>query len=169
MLLGAAVLSADDERTLVWQATADMAAGSDPVHLEPVLVALGSAQSAYVAADTQPTGQLTTPIVKGQLIPHTALDSFALDMHLVTVGVEVTHAPVGVMSGQVVDVWATSETGETVLVLPQARVTNVAEDTMRGGLRVVLDVPPADIARIIAAVRTQQIDLVAVPVLGTMP
>jgi hypothetical protein len=169
MMLGAALLSGDDERILVWQATSDMAIGAEPIHVEPILVALGSAQAAYLSAQTKPTGRLTMPVTRGQLIPNAAIETGVDDGHLVTVGVDLTHAPINLAAGQLVAVWATSEEGETSLVLPKLRVAAVADDGMRGGLQVVLDVPPSDIPRVIAAVRTQVIDLVAVPVSAVMP
>jgi hypothetical protein len=169
MMLGAALLSGDDDRVLVWQATADMAIGAEPIHKEPVLVALGSAQPAYLSAQTQPTGRLIMPVLRGQLIPKAALETGLDDRHLVTVGVDTAHAPIGLAAGQLVDVWATNEAGETSMVLAKVGVAQVADDGMRGGLQVVLDVPPMEISRVIAAVRTQAIDLVAVPVSGAMP
>jgi hypothetical protein len=164
MMLGAAVMSGEDDRTLVWQATADMAIGAEPVHVEPVLVALGSAQSAYLTAQSPPTGRLTMPVTRGQLIPKAALGPDEPSTHLVTVGVDVAHAPIGLTSGQLVDVWGTAEDGEASLILSGVRVAQVSDDGMRGGLHIVLDVAPADIPRVIAAKRTQAIDLVSVPV-----
>lgn len=166
MFLGASLLSADDDRVLVWRAVTDMAEGATPTQIEPVLVSLGEVHEAYVRADEQPSGVLQHPLSAGQLLPRAALTTEIERVHEVTVGVESAHAPIAVQPGHLVDVWVTSQEGASTLVHPDARVVHVVDDAMRGGLHVVLAVPPTQTARIIAAVRSGSVDLVSVPVAG---
>lgn len=164
MVLGAALLRGDDERTLVWRAVSDMARGTAPMHIEPVLVSLGDAHNAYLAADSAPRGILQTPIMAGQLIPRAALAENNEVRHHVTLGVQAAHAPVDLQAGHLVDVWVTPEDGAASLVYTRGLVVHVVDDAMRDGMHVVLAVDPADVAEVIAAVRTGSIDMVAVPV-----
>jgi hypothetical protein len=166
MLIGAQLLNSEDERIMVWRATSDMAVGSLPHHIEPVWVALGGAESAYVSADVQPDGRLQIPVLAGQLLPAGALGGTDLESHQVTVAVEAGHAPIDLAAGHLVDVWATSQEAISSRILASARVISVADDGGRGGHHVVLSVPEDSLAKIITALRTQVIDLVAVPVTG---
>lgn len=166
MVLGAALLSGDDERTMVWRAVSDMAPGAAPIHVEPVLVSLGDAHDAYLDADSIPSGVLQTPIMAGQLIPKAAIAESNEARHHVTLGVEAAHAPVDLQAGHLVDVWVTPEDGPASLVYARGLVVHVVEDAMRDGMHVVLAVDPGDVADVIGAVRSGSIDMVAVPVGG---
>jgi len=94
------------------------------------------------------------------------------DTREVTVPVDPLHAPVALQSGDLVDVWsmprpdaAAAGSGEPSLVLPAAVVTSVADDSIGigGEMAVVLEVPSAVVAAVVAATRSGVVDLVAVP------
>jgi hypothetical protein len=79
---------------------------------------------------------------------------------------------VALQSGDLVDVWSmprpdggAAAGGEPALVLPSAVVTSVAADSIGigGEIAVVLEVPSAVVAAVVAATRSGVVDLVAVP------
>ena len=93
-----------------------------------------------------------------------------LDDPVATVPVDPLHAPVGLVAGDVVDAWVTprADTTSTVdagLVLGSLTVAAVSAEAagLGGELGIVLEVPAADVARIVAAARGGVLDLVAVP------
>jgi hypothetical protein len=168
MFIGARLFAGEDDRTLVWAATGDMAAGASPSQIELVPVALGSAQSMYLGPDQQPTGQLLIPVSRGSLIPRDALSSGVPDGRLryVTVSVEPASAPPQIAAGHLVDVWATGESGVSTLVLDQVVVDEVAGEPggVRTAITVVLQVVTTEVAPLLAATRAGAVDLVSVPV-----
>jgi hypothetical protein len=168
MFIGARLLTIDSDRTLVWAATGDMAAGAAPSQIELVPVALGAADSFYLGADQRPTGQLLIPIRRGTLIPRDALNSEVLDSKLrfVTVAVEPASAPPQIAAGHLVDVWSVGEDGVANLVLDGVVVHEVAGEPggVRTGIHVVLQVASIEVAPLLVAIRGGAVDLVAVPV-----
>jgi len=168
MFIGARVLTVDSDRTLVWAATGDMAVGAAPSQVELVTVALGAADSLYLGAEQQPTGQLLIPIRRGTLIPRDALHSEVLDssLRVVPVAVEPASAPPQIAAGHLVDLWSTGEVGMANLVLDGVVVHEVAGEPggVRTGIHVVLQVSSTEVAPLLAAMRGGVVDLVAVPV-----
>jgi hypothetical protein len=168
MFIGAAILSGSEQRVGVWRATADMAAGSALTHVEPVLVILGEATEHYLPAEQDIVGRLGQPVAAGELIPRAAIAAGAdlTPKRFVTLPVNLGHAPVDLTSGQIVDVWATDADGVTTRVLDQALVATVASEAggIRSNISVVLVVDPTEVLPVVAAVRSSELDLVAVPV-----
>ena len=91
----------------------------------------------------------------------------AADVRLVTVPVDTLHAPISLAAGARVDVWATgtAEGAIPTLVMHDALVSATSADaeSSTGQLGVVLEVPTADAAAIVAATHTGSVDLVALP------
>jgi hypothetical protein len=168
MFIGARLFTVDDGRTLVWAASADMAAGAAPTQVELVSVALGAADPLYLGVDQKPTGELLIPLRRGMLIPRDAVSADARDVNMryVTVAVEPANAPPNIAAGALVDVWSTDEEGIALLVLDQAVVHEVAGEPggVRTGIQVVLQVTTTEVAALLAAARGGAVDLVAVPV-----
>jgi hypothetical protein len=168
MFIGAAILSTSEQRVSVWRATSDMAAGAAVTHVEPTLVVLGEVTGNYLVSEQEIVGRLRQSVTTGELIPRTAVttEQDLAPKRFITVPVQLGHAPPGLMSGQVVDVWATDAEGVTTLILDQALVASVAPET--GGIRtnigVVLIVDPAAVQPLVAAVRSSELDLISVPV-----
>lgn len=168
MFIGARLLTVDDDRTLVWAASGDMAAGAAPSQIELVPVALGAADALYLGPDQQPTGRLLIPIGRGSLIPKNAIGSEMTDpgLRFVTVAVEPSSAPPQIAAGHLVDVWSTGEEGAASLVLDRVVVHEVAGEPggVRTGIHVVLQVANTEVAALLGATRGGTVDLVAVPV-----
>ncbi len=87
------------------------------------------------------------------------------------------HAPAGLQSGDVVDVWSTprdavgavdATTSTPRLVLAEVTVATATVDDIGigGEVGVVLDVPLDRVSDLVAAVRAGVTDLVAVPISG---
>lgn len=168
MFIGARLFTVDDGRTMVWAASADMAAGATPSQVELVSVALGSAESLYLEGQVRPTGRLLIPVQRGTLIPRSALATDVTDLALryVTVAVDVANAPPSIASGALVDVWSVDEEGIAQQVLDRIVVDQVAGEPggVRTGIQVVLQVTAGQVGALLAATRTGVLDLVAVPV-----
>ena len=81
--------------------------------------------------------------------------------------VDTLHAPISLAAGARVDVWATgtAEGAIPTLVMHDALVSATSADaeSSTGQLGVVLEVPTADAAAIVAATHTGSVDLVALP------
>lgn len=168
MAAGAALLARDDGSVSVWQATADLPVGARPAELAgalvPVRVRLGSAADAYLRADTPVAGALAIPVRAGSLVPAAALATApAPPVRLVTVPVDPLHAPSPMAPGSVVDLWATPEGAPAQLVHAGAMVASVADQGFGDRIGVVLQIPEAEVAPVVAAARTGAIDLVQVP------
>ena len=189
VVAGARVLSSADRSELVWAATRDLAAGSalQEGDLEAVRVRLFESAGSYVRADgPAPTGYVLRQAVgAGELLARAgvARPGEDRDYRSVTVPVEVGHFPPGLRRGQQVDVWLTVEGGtaagragtatgaaaldDAQLVLagvPVLTGPEVGELTAAGSaVPVVLQVPPGEVGRLVAAVAQGRIDLVAVP------
>lgn len=179
VVVGTRVVSAADRSQLVWAAAHDLAPGAtvEAGDLTAVRSRLFGAGRLYLSADGSrpPTGYIVRrPVARGELVPWGALGRDRVDTRLVTVPVKQFHLPLALSSDERVDVYVTikprgSETpAPPSLVLPDAVVVEV----QRGGGRlggsgadngVVLRVPVASVADLIAAIQRGDIDLVRVP------
>jgi len=175
MFAGARLLGGDQHTMMVWRATSDLPVGAIP-QADPVEVSLGVAATSYLPASQPLQGRLRIPVAAGALIPVEALGTQPqAGMRLVTLAIDPLHAPVGLASGDVVDVWATGVDGGNgiteppALVLAQALVMQVdAENLGIGGeIAVVIEVPESDAPELVAASRSRVLDLVAVPLAAT--
>jgi hypothetical protein len=171
MVVGSRLISHSDDRVTVWRATHDLSIGSTPVDLEPVAVSLGDSTSQYVRTTVDPLGVLVYPVAAGELLPAAALGVAGSEpMRVITLPVEPLHAPVGLITGDRVDIWFTpdqsSMPGPSRLVESSALVSAIAADSIGvgGEIGVAISVPQARAEAIIAAVRGGVIDLVAVPI-----
>jgi hypothetical protein len=129
-------------------------------------------QDAYVSGPP-PTGVvLGRPLAAGEFLPVSALAQKDREAaRLVTVAVDPLHAPTGLEPGDLVDVWSTPQAdavvGRPARVLAAVSVSGTTEGMGVGGeIGVVLDVPQAQVADVVAATRSGAIDLVAVPVVS---
>ena len=177
MFVGAHLMSQDAPTVTVWQASRDLSAGVEPMHLQPVTVALGEVSADYLAVDEQPVGRLRFPIAEGELIPRSALiDPSTQASRIVTIGVDPLHAPIDLVAGDRVDVWSTPVDGPTmgpapsvdgrmqpILVLEDVVVETVSTDSMGSQLAVVVRVAPEEVATVVQAARAGVVDLVSVP------
>jgi hypothetical protein len=175
MFAGARLLGGDQHTVMVWRATGDLPVGAIP-QAEPVEVSLGPAATSYLPASQPLQGRLRVPVAAGALIPAEALGTQPqAGTRLVTLAIDPLHAPVGLASQDVVDVWATGVDGTNgiteppTLVLAQALVMQVdAENLGIGGeIAVVIEVPESDAPELVAASRSRVLDLVAVPLAAT--
>jgi hypothetical protein len=166
MVLGARMLSAGEDRILVWAATGDMAVGAVPTQIALTPVALGAAAMHYFPADQPPTGRLAVPVTTGTLIPRDAVVSAIAEppQRYVTVSIDASRLPHQLAPGQQVDVWSVDEGNQPALVLPSVLVEQVASDGGRGAVSIVFRIDADDVGSILAPMRTETIDLVAVPV-----
>lgn len=190
MFVGAHLMSQDAPTVTVWQASRDLSAGTEPAHLQPVTVALGSVSADYLPVEERPVGELRFPIAQGELIPRSALAQPSDEpTRIVTVGVDPLHAPIDLAAGDRVDVWSTPSDGPIAgamtgptsgsasgsvmgdpggpnLVLEGALVEAVSADSFGSQLAVVVRVAPEDVATLVQASRAGVIDLVSVPALS---
>lgn len=170
-VVGFAWVGGDEGTVTVWRATRDLGAGSAPADLEAVQVASEVAAAGYLGPVDDLDGRLRWPVAAGELLPAGSLAvPTDADMRQVTVPVDPLHAPVGLVAGDVVDAWVTprSDTASALdagLVLSGALVSAVSTDAigLGGELGIVLEVPVADVPRVVAAARGGVLDLVAVP------
>lgn len=177
MFVGARLLSSDSETVTVWQATRDLSEGAPIVDLRPVTVTLGDASEDYVSADEVVQGRLVWPVAAGELLPRRAVGGGSLaGARLVTVPVDPLHLPPELMAGDLVDVWATPGDALDILPVPDlivsdVTVATVAEDTVGigGQIAVVLTLSDSDVARVVAAMRGGNLDLVEVPLESQSP
>jgi hypothetical protein len=185
IVLGTRVVAVATDSDLVWQAKAELAAGT-PVgeqDLRAIEVRLPSgATGAYLAASgPKPVGWvLTRPVGAHELLPRGALappDAADVDWRVVTVPVLRFHYPGDLAKGQQVDVYMTAGGGpvpapspaEPVLVVRSATVAHVDTSSIGGlggagsGIGVELAVPAADATALVRAAQAGAIDLVRVP------
>ena len=169
---GFLLLSRGEETVTLWRATRDLAAGSIPTGLEPVVVSSTLARAGYAGPQDTIAGRLRWPIAAGALVPIAAVDGRPpTDTRQVTVPVDPLHAPVALQGGDLVDVWtmprpdSASAAAKPSLVLSSALVIGVGADAvgMSGELAVVLEVGSDEVAPVVAATRVGVVDLVAVP------
>ncbi len=171
MVIGSRMLAHSDERVIVWRATHDLSVGSVPDALEPVPVALGEVGTRYAPANTEPVGVLTRPVAAGELLPSAALGAVQdSGMRIITMPVEPLHAPVGLLPGDRVDIWATptdpSVPGVSRLIEESAVVAAISADSMGvgGEIGVAVRIPESRADALITAIRAGSVDLVAVPI-----
>ena len=188
VLIGARVLAGADRSQLVWATSRALAPGSvlAPADLVPVRVRLFDAASLYLdASEPAPAGYIVSRgLGAGELLPDDALrrPGVEADVRLVTVLVEIGHVPPDLRDGQQVDVWVTPERdstssaavkdGDVDLSGAQVVLSAVTVSTgppeagfSTGGtsVPVVLQVAPADVARLLSATSLGRVDLVRVP------
>ena len=176
MLLGSRLLSSADARTQVWAFTHDLSTGTVVTGDDVTVTSARIDGTAYFGGDQSPVGQrLSHRVVAGELVSRSALATTGVgDRRLVTVSVDVAHAPPGVSHGERVDVWVTPKddaaslagNAQPHLVLAGAIVDEVPSIESVGAaslVPVILDVPNADVARLVAALHHGDLDLIRLP------
>ncbi len=185
VVAGARVLGSSDDSQPVWVATHALGAGSTLADddLQPGRARLYDAGSRYLLAEgAKPVGYvLRRDVGPGELVPRDGLarpDEPGEDLREVSVPVAPGHLPEDLASGQHVDVYLTPTSGSarvadgTRLVLPRVAV---GLRPRGGGLGaggttgVVLSVPAAQAAGLVAAVQEGTLDLVRVPAGSRLP
>ena len=176
VVVGSRVLAAADRSTGVWVTTRDLAAGSQlgEDDLAPARVRLMGTAGRYLSGE-KPVGYvLRRSLGEGELLPGAALGrpGEELDYRAVTVPVPAGHLGPDLTAGQQVDVYVTPGRGERAdggegpprLVLRAVPVLHRTEEgAVDGDEAVVLQVRPADVLPLLAAVDLGRIDLVRVP------
>lgn len=178
VVVGARVLAGADASVPVYAATRDLVAGTALVDgdLRVARVRLFGNGDRYVSADgAKPTGYvLLRGVGAAELLPRLSLtaEKTAAPIRLVTLPVRRHHLPPGLRHGEAVDVYLSRGAREApappTLVLSDVAVDSVAD---RSGSRlgatddtgVVLRVPLASVAAVVAAASAGTIDLVLVP------
>jgi hypothetical protein len=134
-------------------------------------VGLGEVGQGYARASQLPDAVLVRPVAAGELLPTEALGApHAEQMRVITLPVEPLHAPVDLIAGDRVDIWATptesSTPGPSALVQASALVAQVAADSVGvgGEIGVSVEIPADRTEALISAVRGGVIDLVTVPI-----
>lgn len=176
MLAGSRLLSGADSRNQVWSFARDLSVGTVVTDDDVVLSSVRIDGGDYLGQDHSPVGsRLSHRVVIGELVSASALEtSTATDRRLVTVSVDIAHAPSGLSHGERVDVWVTPKDDAAALagnaaphlVLAGGVVDEVPTIDSVGAaslLPVVLDVPNADVARLVSALHHGDIDLVRLP------
>ena len=177
VVAGSRVVAGAQRVEQAWAVQHDLAAGTtlQANDLRLVEVRLDAVGVSYVrAADADPAGRvLGRAVTSGELLPVAALQpADAATMRAVTVPVERFHYPAGLDRGQLVDVYLTAKAASGVgqgtpqRVLTGVLVSGVDRDGSRFGSAgsvtgVVLSVDPEDVGRLVAAVRSGALDLVA--------
>lgn len=178
VVVGARVLARADSSVAVYAVTRDLAAGTVLVDgdLRVARVRMLSAGDRYVSATgPKPTGYLLLrPVGGAELLPRLALaaETRPAPMRLVTLPVGRHHLPPALAHGDVVDVYAApggkSGAGRPTLVLADVTVDSVSDHagsrlSAADDTGVVVRVPVADVAAVVAAGQSAAIDLVRVP------
>ncbi len=186
VLIGARVLAGADRSQLVWATNRALAPGSllTAGDLVPVRVRLFDSAERYLdASEPAPAGYVVSRGVgAGELLPDDALrqPGVDVDVRLVTVLVEIGHVPPDLVDGQQVDVWITPEraarapadgaevdlSGSQVVLSAMTVAAGPPEagfSTGGASVPIVLQVPPADVARLLSATSLGRVDLVRVP------
>lgn len=118
VLLGARVLAAADDTVAVWSLRHDVPAGTTVGVGELVVTRVhfsGDGASRYLLASTDdgPTGVATHDLVRGELLPRSALATGGrADLVEVPLSVAPDDLPASVREGGVVDVWVTPKVAE---------------------------------------------------------
>jgi hypothetical protein len=185
VVVGAKVFSSADATTSVWAASRDLPAGArlQKSDLRAVDVRLADGHHYVSAVGTVPAGYvLTRPVGAGELLPSKAfvdpatVTDAALARREVTVPVRQDHWPADLRASEVVDVYATpakSDAGTPatpVRILAGVTVGSVpshSKDVFGGSGQssgsVTLLVMDDQVATLVAAVESAQVDLVRVP------
>lgn len=175
VVLGARVVSAADASVQVWAVTRDLAAGTTLAgdDVRPVRARLLSDADKYVRATAPLAGRtLTRPVGAGELLPRAALTSSPAG-RVISVPVPLLHAPDSLRRGQLIDVFATTKstsgnatsTTERVLAGVPVQAVRLPRSGLSGAgaeFAVLVRVPPESVARVVAAIRTAEIDIVVV-------
>lgn len=176
VVLGARLLAAADKTIGVWSAAHDLSAGttlqSSDVQLAHVHLQHGV--SHYLAASHSPVGYVIgRDVGTGELLPVSAMAAQPTALlRQVTLPVATAHLPPDLMRGDRVDVYATAKHGDMTPRLVAGNVL-VADAPHRShgafsanpvdALGVVLSVDPDQVAALVAAAETSEVDLVRVP------
>jgi hypothetical protein len=185
VVIGAKVFSSADATTAVWAASRDLPAGArlQKADLRAVDVRLADGHLYVSAAGVAPAGYvLTRPVGAGELLPSKAfvdpakVTDVTLARREVTVPVRQDHWPADLRVSEVVDVYATpAKTDGTTPVTPVrilaavsvGSVPSHSKDVFGGSGQssgsVTLLVKDDQVAALVAAVESSQIDLVRVP------
>ena len=183
VVVGAKVFSAADASTSVWSAVRDLPAGArlQKSDLRSVKVRLSDGREYVSAAGSAPAGYvLTRPVNAGELLPSKAFvdPAKAVDPSLarreVTVPVRQDHWPADLRAAEVVDVYATATKAAAstapVRILAGVSVGSVPSHSRdvfgssgQSSGSVTLLVRDDQVAALVGAVETSQIDLVRVP------
>ena len=185
VVVGAKVFSAADATTAVWAASRDLPAGArlQKSDLHAVNVRLDDGKAYVAATGAGPAGYvLTRPVGAGELLPSKAFvdPAKAADPTLarreVTVPVRQDHWPADLRSSEVVDVYATpTKTDGTTPAVPVRILAGVtvgsvpshSKDVFGGSGEasgsVTLLVRDDQVAALVGAVESSQVDLVRVP------
>lgn len=163
VLLGATLFARSDDTVRVWSARADLPAGTvlEADDLEPAELRFATESLAghYLAADEVPAGRvLLREVPSGEMVPRSAVGTGEpADVAELPIGLPPEAVPVGLRSGQVVDVWVApaAETGDerrAVRVLREVRVLAAPQSGSglgpAGVRQVVVGVPAGDDAAV---------------------
>ena len=179
VVVGSRVLAAADRSDRVYAVTRDIAAGSalTAADLQVVRVRLLDGSAGYISATgPKPVGYTVVRAVRAdELLPRQALQSgTAPDVRLVTVPVAGHHYPASLRHGNLVDLYLTAKppAGRSprapTLVLSRVPVddvygTNAGRLATAAEAGIVLRVPAADAARVVAAAQAGALDVVRIP------
>ena len=186
VVVGAKVFSSAGATTSVWAAARDLPAGSrlERSDLRAVEVKLGDGRQYVSAAGVAPAGYvLTRPVGAGELLPSKAFvdpakaGDVALARREVTVPVRQDHWPSDLRPDELVDIYATpAKTADATAATPPSRilagvtvgsVPSRSKDVFGGSGEatgsVTLLVRDDQVAALVAAVESSQLDLVRVP------
>lgn len=185
VVVGSRVLAGADRADRVYAVTRDVAAGGalSASDLRVVRVRLLDDHGGYVsAAGPKPVGYtLNRAVGANELLPRQALRSGAgPDIRLVTVPVSSHHYPAGLAHGDLVDLYLTAKlpTNQTpadpALVLARIPVEDVfganpGRLATAADAGIVLRVPAADVARVVAAAQGGALDVVRIPPAASVP
>jgi hypothetical protein len=138
VILGWQITKGLSDRDMAWVAVNDLPAGLvlRDVDVTERQVLLGESADAYYVNAQAPIGEVIgQPLRKGELIPRRQAESLEAEVpRLVTVGVQVEHAPLKVKRGDLVDVWVFIEDKATVeLVLSEVIVDGFDDENASFG------------------------------------
>ena len=180
MFIGARVMASGEETVTLWRATQDLAAGSQPHAVEPVVVVLGDSKNSYVQGVAQPSGTMLRPVGAGEFLPTGAVGAAKSEViRVVAVPVNPLHVALDINPGDQVDVWATPDSsrvtpGSNIPLVPNRVLSKIRVNTIErevvgtgGDIGVVLAVPESEVAQLVLAMRTGVIDIVKVPLAET--
>jgi hypothetical protein len=172
--LGARIVAAADSSTRVWAVTDDLAGGTTltPDDLRVVRIRLFDQAGRYLTAATSPAGRvLARPLGAGELLPRAALAGQPPG-RLVSLPVPSLHAPDSLRRGQRIDVYATTKAGGSagpgrtgrVLSGVPVQAVRAPHVGLTGGTEyaVLVLVPADDVADVVAALRTGELDVTVV-------
>ena len=173
VLAGAAVFSAADHRDAMVTATRDLAAGtiltSDDVDTAQVQLPAHGA-GVYLSSTGAAVGKrLTRAVSAGELLPAAAVARVPART-TVTIPFAAGNAP-ELRPGQRIEVWVSTPTCASVVLLPDVTVQDVHTDTGAfttgtGGQDVVVSVEPALADRVVAALALDQAEIRAGALIG---